>query len=154
MKNAQQYFHLVGGSASECDTIPGRQSMASAFFLYGQFEEVLVYLNSIRSFFVNNNAFNYNYAQAKAATGYYKEAEELLVQINDPEIRQQQTFNIVSAKCHILCGHADQAWSLYLSKGTTNVDSFQLLHLIANECYRVGEYWMAAQAFDVLEKFS
>lgn len=27
MKNAQQYLHLVGGSSSECDTIPGRQSM-------------------------------------------------------------------------------------------------------------------------------
>lgn len=65
MKNAQQYFHLVGGSASECDTIPGRQSMASAFFLYGQFEEVLVYLNSIRSFFINDDVFNYNYAQVR-----------------------------------------------------------------------------------------
>lgn len=108
LKNAQQYFHLVGGSASECDTIPGRQSMASAFFLYGQFEEVLVYLNSIRSFFVNSNTFNYNYAQAKVATGYYKEAEELLIQINDPDIRQQQSFNMVLAKCHILCGHAEQ----------------------------------------------
>lgn len=63
MKNAQQYFHLVGSSASECDTIPGRQSMASAFFLYEQFEEVLVYLNSIRSFFVSDDVFNYNYAQ-------------------------------------------------------------------------------------------
>lgn len=66
MKNAQQYFHLVGGSASECDTIPGRQSMASAFFLYGQFEEVLVYLNSIRSFFINDDVFNYNYAQVSS----------------------------------------------------------------------------------------
>lgn len=108
LKNAQQYFHLVGGSASECDTIPGRQSMASAFFLYGQFEEVLVYLNSIRSFFVNSNTFNYNYAQAKAATGYYKEAEELLMQINDLDIRQQQTFNMVLARCHIFSGHAEQ----------------------------------------------
>lgn len=63
LKNAQQYFQLVGGSATECDTIPGRQCMASAFFLYGQFEEVLVYLNSIRSFFVNDDVFNYNYAQ-------------------------------------------------------------------------------------------
>lgn len=33
MKNAQQYFHLVGGSASECDTIPGRQSMASGWLV-------------------------------------------------------------------------------------------------------------------------
>lgn len=30
LKNAQQYLHLVGGSASECDTIPGRQSMVSS----------------------------------------------------------------------------------------------------------------------------
>ncbi|XP_055604983.1 intraflagellar transport protein 56-like [Uranotaenia lowii] len=89
LKNAQQCLHLVGGSASECDTIPGRQSMASAFFLYGQFEEVLVYLNSIRSYFVNDDVFNYNYAQAKAATGYYKEAEELLLQIHDQSIKAE-----------------------------------------------------------------
>lgn len=37
--------------------------MASALFLYGQFEEVLVYLNSIRSFFVHDDVFNYNYSQ-------------------------------------------------------------------------------------------
>lgn len=28
LKMAQQYFQLVGASASECDTIPGRQCMA------------------------------------------------------------------------------------------------------------------------------
>ncbi|KAF3424768.1 LOW QUALITY PROTEIN: hypothetical protein E2986_11069 [Frieseomelitta varia] len=42
IKTAQQYFQLVGSSASECDTIPGRQCMASCFFLYRQFEEVLI----------------------------------------------------------------------------------------------------------------
>lgn len=119
LKNAQQYLHLVGGSAAECDTIPGRQSMASAFFLYGQFEEVLVYLNSIRSYFVNDDTFNYNYAQAKAATGYFREAEELLVQIHDPDIRHQHTFDMVLARCHINAGHADQVgddkfWILYV----------------------------------------
>lgn len=82
--------------------------MASAFFLYGQFEEVLVYLNSIRSYFVNDDTFNYNYAQAKAATGYYAEAEEILIQISDPEIRHQHTYGMVLARCHINCGHADQ----------------------------------------------
>ncbi|CAH2216881.1 jg15077, partial [Pararge aegeria aegeria] len=63
LKLAQQSFHLVGSSASECDTIPGRQCMASSYFLAGQFEEVLVYLNSIKSFFVNDDTFNFNYAQ-------------------------------------------------------------------------------------------
>lgn len=48
LKIAQQYFQLVGGSASECDTIPGRQCMASCFFLLKQFDDVLIYLNSIK----------------------------------------------------------------------------------------------------------
>lgn len=33
---AQQYFQLLGASASECDTIPGRQCMASCFFILRQ----------------------------------------------------------------------------------------------------------------------
>ncbi|CAG5118132.1 unnamed protein product, partial [Candidula unifasciata] len=76
LKIAQQYFQLVGGSASECDTIPGRQCMASCFFLLKQFEDVLIYLNSIKSYFYNDDTFNFNYGQAKAAVGNFKEAEE------------------------------------------------------------------------------
>lgn len=68
MKLAQQSFHLVGSSTSECDTIPGRQCMASSYFLAGHFEEVLVYLNSIKSFFVNDDTFNFNYAQVSFGT--------------------------------------------------------------------------------------
>ena len=45
LKKAQQYYQLVGASASECDTIPGRQCMASCFFLLKQFEDVLVFLS-------------------------------------------------------------------------------------------------------------
>lgn len=141
----------MGGSATECDTIPGRQAMASAFFLYGQFEEVLVYLNSIRSYFVNDDTFNFNYAQAKAATGYYKEAQELLTQITDPSIRGEHTWSMVLARSHIYSGHAEQAWNLFTSKDTTP-EAFALLQLIANDCYRVGEFWIAAKAFDMLEK--
>jgi intraflagellar transport protein 56 len=44
LRTAQQCFQLVGASSSECDTIPGRQCMASAHFLMGQFEDVLVFL--------------------------------------------------------------------------------------------------------------
>lgn len=47
VKSAQQFFQLVGASASECDTIPGRQCMASCFHLLGQFDDVLIFLNSI-----------------------------------------------------------------------------------------------------------
>lgn len=150
-KQSQSFFHLVGNSATECDTIPGRQAMASSFFLYGQFEEVLVYLNSIRSFFINDDTFNFNYAQAKVATGYFKEAEELLMQIHSPQIRNEHTFSMILARCHIHCGNADQAWNIFVTKDTT-AEAFSLLQLIANDCYRIGEFWIAAKAFDMLEK--
>ena len=48
---ASAVHHQVGSSASECDTIPGRQCMASCFFLLKQFEDVLIYLKSIKSYF-------------------------------------------------------------------------------------------------------
>ncbi|ALC47104.1 CG4525 [Drosophila busckii] len=151
IKTAQQNLHLVGSSATECDTIPGRQSMASAFFLYEQFEEVLVYMNSIRSYFVSDDVFNYNFAQAKCATGYYKEAEELLLQINDMDIKNQHTYCMILAKCHIHCGHPELAWNVFITRDT-NAEAFILLQLIANECYKCEEFWVAAKAFDMLEK--
>ena len=52
---AQHNFNLVGGSASECDTIPGRQCMASSYFLLKQLEDVLVYLKSIKSYLANDD---------------------------------------------------------------------------------------------------
>ena len=51
--------------------------MASYFFLSRQFEDVLVYLNSIKSYFYNDDTFNFNYAQAQAAMGSFKDAEQV-----------------------------------------------------------------------------
>lgn len=69
IKLAQQNFQLVGASASECDTIPGRQCMASCFFLLKQFDDVMVFLNSIKTYFVNDDDFNWNYGLALGVTG-------------------------------------------------------------------------------------
>jgi len=59
------------------DTIAGRQCMASYFFLIRHFNDVLVYLNSIKSYFYNDDIFNYNYGQAQAAVGSFKEAQQV-----------------------------------------------------------------------------
>ncbi|XP_076680325.1 tetratricopeptide repeat domain 26 isoform X1 [Andrena cerasifolii] len=151
VKTAQQYFQLVGSSASECDTIPGRQCMASCFFLYRQFEEVLVYLNSIKTYFSNEDSFNFNYAQAQAAAGYFKEAEEAFLTIRNEKYKNDYIYISLLAHCYIMNKKSQLAWDLYL-KMDTSPESFNFLQLIANDCYKVGEFWYAAKAFDMLER--
>jgi intraflagellar transport protein 56 len=55
------YFLQVGASASECDTIPGRQCMASCFFLLKQFDDVNIYLSSVKAYMYNDDSFNWNH---------------------------------------------------------------------------------------------
>jgi intraflagellar transport protein 56 len=66
LKVAQQCFQLVGTSAHECDTIPGRQCMASCFFLMKQFEDVNIYLNSVKAYMYNDDDFNHNHGNPQS----------------------------------------------------------------------------------------
>ena len=92
-----QLFQLVGGSTTECDSIPGRQCMASCFFLLRQFDDVLIYLKSIRyflyilyyisirEFFKADDDFLWDYGIALAASGDYVQAEEMLSMVKSPK---------------------------------------------------------------------
>mmetsp|Transcript_45657 Transcript_45657/g.138736 ORF Transcript_45657/g.138736 Transcript_45657/m.138736 type:complete len:143 (+) Transcript_45657:222-650(+) len=59
-------------------------------------------------------------------------------------------FNVWLAKCLVMNGKPEEAWDVYLKKETAS-ESFELLQLIANDCYRMGHFLFAARAFNVLE---
>jgi intraflagellar transport protein 56 len=143
-------FTQVGTRDTDQDTIPGRQSMASSYILRQQFEDAILYLESIREFFEDDDAFNYNYGFALAMAMQYDDARKRLARIKDARLSSSFSVLAFLCRCHIHCREPKKAWQVYIMKTDDPGESFKLVQLIAQECYRVGLFQFAAKAFDVL----
>jgi intraflagellar transport protein 56 len=151
LKLAQQLFQLVGASTSECDTIPGRQCMASCFFLLRQFDDVLVYLKSIKAYFAADDDYLWNFGLTLASTGEFKEAKEQLLAVQSEKYKADFTYLSWLCRCYIMTNEPQHAWETY-ARMETGTESFNLLHLLANDLYKMGHFYYACKAFDVLER--
>eukprot|EP00210_Caulerpa_lentillifera_P009313 g8877.t1 len=149
LRKGQDYLQSVGSSARHCDTVLGRQCIALCFMLSHQHEDALVYLESIREYVENDDAFIWNYGLSLAETGRFLEAQTQLEKIQNEEFRTERCFLEWLARCYIANGKVESAWSLYLQ----NKDAFHsisLLKLIANDCYITGAFLTSAHAFAAL----
>lgn len=148
---AEKYLHAAGSSPDDCDTIPGRQCMASYFMLRKEFVDANVYLSSIATYLSSDDAFNWNYGLSLAATGAYREAEEALLRVQKPDLQSKLLYCGWLCRCYIRTGRAGQAWQIYM-KIDNSETAFALLKQIANDCYKTQQFFYAAKAFDVLER--
>jgi intraflagellar transport protein 56 len=151
INQAMQLFQMVGTSPTECDTIPGRQCVASYLFLKKQFENVCVYLTTIKQYLSKDDDFNWNYGIALACTGKFEEAEECLTAIESPKYRSEFVYLSWLARTFIMNGKPDMAWKVYMDMDTSN-DAITLLKYVANDCYRSGFFPYALKCFDILTR--
>ncbi|CAJ0932071.1 unnamed protein product, partial [Mesorhabditis belari] len=150
LKTAELFFKMVGESPADCDTIPGRQSMASSFFLQKQWDEVIIYLNSIKQYFLTDDTFYFNFGQAQLMAGNYVEAEATLLQVQGDD-KRKNIYVQALAICYVRNRKPQLAWDLYKRTKST-AEAFALLKTIANGCYKIGDFFYAFLGFDQLEK--
>lgn len=73
--------------------------MASGYFLMKRFDDVLLYLSSIKSYFYNDDVFNFNYGQATAETNNFKDAEEIFLLIQSETIKNDYVYISWLTRC-------------------------------------------------------
>lgn len=151
--------------------------MASYFLLRREFADALVYLESIASYLAPSSAaFNRNYGfclaivatsgatDSATSTKYYQQAQECLERARKLGKRLANDVALISwlARCYIrgnvsnnaINGSHVRAWELYLEMESMAppVDARAVLKVVANEYYRSQRFFLAAKAFDALER--
>ncbi len=119
-----------------------------------QFDDANVYLQSIKQYLADSDEFNWNHGVSLAAMGKYAEAEEALLRVRSPALTSDATFVSWLARCHVMCRRSRAAWELYLRAADSGGGpaALALLRLLAGDCFATGQFFVAALAYDSLER--
>mmetsp|Transcript_32243 Transcript_32243/g.55025 ORF Transcript_32243/g.55025 Transcript_32243/m.55025 type:complete len:136 (-) Transcript_32243:454-861(-) len=107
LAKAKHLFQSFGQSSTECDTIPGRQCMASYFYMMEQWDDCNCYLDSIKDYLqdddVQNHVFFWNLGISLAACGKFKGAlSALLNDVSRDSFKTDLSFVLWLAKSYII----------------------------------------------------
>jgi intraflagellar transport protein 56 len=152
IQQAHTLFTEISSVESVRDTVPGREALASAKFIVGEYDEALRVLETIGGHVGHLDEFNYDKGMTLVALGRYAEAEHHLLQVKSPSYTKELFYQMWLCRCYINNKKPESAWALYVD-ATTPDDSKTLLNIIAADSFSLGQYYYAMRAYDVLSKY-
>ena len=149
LREAERWLNAVGSSNSEKDTIPGRKCMAQLYFFQQRWADVILYLSSIEEYCGYDPALNYNLGIAFAAHGEFEDALKRLKLVEGPLLQSAEYAHWL-CRALVYTGDAAGAWQIYMD--TESHYALSLLRSLAADCYKCGQFYYAAKAYDMLCK--
>ena len=148
---ARDIFMELGELDVVKDSIPGRECLASGYFLSQNYDETLHVFQTIENFIGETDEFNYDKAMTLAALSRWPEAERFFLAVKNPLYTQEIFYVSWLCRCYIKNRKPESAWELY-TQATQADNAKTLLQIIANDCYLAGMYYYSMKAYDILSK--
>jgi intraflagellar transport protein 56 len=152
IEQANTIFGEMGAIETVKDTVCGRECLASAKFIVGDYEDTLRVLQTIEEIVSDLDEFNYDKAMTLASLSKWSEAERYLLLVKNSSYTHELYYLSWLCRCYIKNKKPEAGWNLYVDARSTE-DSKALLRIIASDCYLAGYYYYSMRAYDVLSKY-
>ena len=145
-------FLEIGEMENIKDTVTGRECLASAKFITGEYKESLRIMESVEEALSDSDEYNYNKAMILCQLSRFNEAEKYFSLVQNENYKNEIFYTSWLSLCYIKTHKPEKAWDLYVETTSTE-DANTLLRIISNECFKEGQFYYSMKAFTVLSQF-